>query len=53
MILPIFYKFPKLTAKRIGEMMNNVGPDLAQASPRKGKSAHASEFYFAEKSLTI
>jgi hypothetical protein len=53
MILPIFYKFPKLTAKRKGEMMNNVGPDLAQGNPRKGKSAHAREFCFAQKSLAI
>jgi hypothetical protein len=41
MILPIlyyFYQFPKLAVKRKGEMMNSVGPDLAQVSLRIEKT---------------
>jgi hypothetical protein len=42
MILPVFYyfnKLSKLTVKRKGKMMNSIGPDLAQVSPRTEKHA--------------
>jgi hypothetical protein len=54
-ISTVFYKLPKLTVKRKGEMMNNVGPDLAQVSPQT-KKTHVrprSLYRFALRSLGI
>jgi hypothetical protein len=41
MILPIFYRFHKLMAKRKGKIMNRVGLKLVRPGPGKAKRARS------------